>query len=173
MKNNKRQSNPVYSMNDNKPPKAEYALMENQTDERIIQKVEDEQMIESFKKVFDQLMNNETVEPFIMAKNKDRLLFQKLEHDADGNLIMPAFKPPSKWELIKKKRKVNRIMKFLNPILKRDIEDVVRLALMRKNSDRLERLETKLKQKKSRQRVRVVNRVGCIFVEDDEDSYQL
>ena len=86
---------------------------------------------------------------------------------------MPDIKPQSKIKLFWKARRVDRILKKINPVLKRDIGDVAKIALMRKSDESLKILENKIKSKRHYNKPQLRNRIGCIFLEFGEDSIQI
>jgi hypothetical protein len=133
---------------------------------------------QAYKMLMELIKNPHSVEGLIVGRDKEgNFQIHKLLKDKQGKWMMPnnldEWKVPSIWDIIRKKRRINKIMVFPNPILKRDIGDVTKTALMRKTDDQLEKLYANLKNKEKRQRTSVRNRIGCIYIETDDESIQI
>lgn len=144
----------------------------------VTKEVNAEQKQQELLNMFQELVKNpRNTAPFIFGTDTDgNLKIAKLEKDKEGSFILPDAKSwtaPSRWDLIRKKRKVNKIMKFIDPILRRDISHVASISFMRKSDDVLDRLLAKLKDKKERHHVGLVNRLSCVYVETDDETIVL
>jgi hypothetical protein len=76
----------------------------------------------------------------------------------------------SKRDIEIKSKFIRKIMKDISPILRAEIENVTYVALMRKDSEKLEGMMRALKNKKKKTKVKIENRAGCIWliIEDFE-----
>lgn len=73
-------------------------------------------------------------------------------------------------ELIKARRYASKITRKLQPTLREQISDVVKTALSRKPLATLKAVWRKLNKK---HKAKIVNRLGCIFLEIDDETIQI
>ncbi len=114
------------------------------------------------------------VKPLLIGTDAEgNLRAVRLKTDDQGQLVLPdimEWHAPSKLEIYRKKRKVGRIMKYLDPILKRDIGHAAQISLLRKDDETLDNLLKQLKNKHEKRRVGLVNRMSCVYIEADDFS---
>jgi hypothetical protein len=137
-----------------------------------------EDSIQEVLRTFQNLLKDpKNIQPVMIGTDaKGQIRIIKLEREKDGSFKMPdmeEWKAPTYWDVIRKKRKVNKIMKYLHPILKRDIGDISRLSLARKDEKTLDKLLAKLKSSEGRKRTAIRDRLSCFYIETDDDSILL
>jgi hypothetical protein len=110
------------------------------------------------------------VKPFLLACKDGQILAQECTVDEDGIIGLPNIKMNSKRDIEMKSKFVRKIMKDIEPVLRAEIGSVTYVALMRKDSNKLESMMRALKNKKKKTKVKVENRAGCIWliIEDFE-----
>ena len=155
------------------PIRGEAVAMMPNPGPQVMRAVESEQDTEmtarKFKEIVGSLMGSGDIAPIIIARQKGKVhIAQAIEKD--GVFVLPDMGRPSLGSLIKRKLQVRRIMKRLDPVLKRDIGEVTRIALMRKDEITLDKLEANLKKKDESHKPQIRNRIGCIFIEFGEDD---
>jgi len=128
-----------------------------------------ERAMEQMQGIISKLASGEDFPPVVFGKIKGDLKVGVLE-EKNGMYVVPEWKAPSRFQLAMKRRRVKNIVKRIDPILRRDIGDVTEEALMRKSTEQLKELEQKLKKGKD---VKLRNRVGCIFLEVDDQTLQI
>ena len=129
-----------------------------------------EKSMEALKNMLNKMADKGDIPPMIFGRLNGQFVATPLQ-EKNGTYILPTFKGMSPIKKFWKARKVDRIMKAIDPILRRDISDVARNALMRKDDADIEKLLVKLKNK---ERPQLRNRVGCVFLEFKDDfSLQL
>lgn len=159
---------------DIKTPKGECAVVDNSP--LVQSSMHKERAVEGIKRIMDNLSGSADFAPVVFGRVNGEIIATACEIK-DGVFVLPDFSQlPSSAALSWKKRRVNNIMKRIDKILRRDIGQVTEVALMRKSDDQLRAIENALKRKKNKSflsRVSLRNRVGCIFLEVDDETVQI
>lgn len=105
--------------------------------------------------------NVDSIKPMVIAVKDGNLIVENCKVDDEGNISLPEIKVNSKKDIAKKSKYVRRIVKEITPVLHAEIENVSFIALMRKDTDKLDEILSEL-QKGTKPRLE--NRVGCIWL---------
>jgi hypothetical protein len=137
-----------------------------------------EQVMESLKVLIDNIGNSDfNLTPIVVGKKNKELFVSKLVL-IDGVYTLPDLDKPLVEDLETKRILVANIMKNIDTVLKKEIGEVTETALMRKDVDVLNNLNNKLSIKgqgffHKKKKAHLRNRLGCIFLEVDDLSFQI
>lgn len=152
------------------PPYGEAALEPITQGGKVDRKLHIERAMEGFKKLMEDMGSDRDFAPIVIGRNGGDIVFTQLE-EKDGKYVMPVFRAPSRRQLVQKTRMVDEIVRKMRRVLHRDIENVVKTALLRKRDAQIRDLKRRLEKTKSKPQLR--NRIGCIFLEIDDESIQI
>jgi len=150
----------------NQPLGTDTKVLKNPNHKEVVK----EKGMETLVNMMKNLGTDADVPPMIISKQKGQLIILALEKK-DGQYVIPEFKAMTEEEIKAKEKVARKIVKKMDTVIKRDIESVVYTALIRKPKKQLDRILAKFKGKK--EKARLVNRVGCIFLEIEEESIQI
>lgn len=122
-----------------------------------------ERMIEvlgSFMKNFSTGSLND-IKPILIGCKDGEIIIEECTIDKDGNLNLPQIRVNTKADLEKKSKFVRRILSEITTVLHSEIDSVTFIALMRKDTNKLEEMLRELKKGSG---VKLENRVGCIWL---------
>ncbi len=153
---------------DEKTPTGETAVL-NPMDPKIEKALHTERAMEGYKKLIDSLTTGSDFSPIVIARVDGEIKATSCDLQ-NGVYVLPEFKPPSKLQLFLKKRLVQKIIKTLNPILRRDIGNIVQVALLRKTDIQLKEIQKKMDKGDP---PKLTNRIGCIYLEVGDESTQI
>ncbi len=134
------------------------------------QVVQKERAEEQLLKMLDSVRTGEPFKPIVIARKDNELYIRVLEVKG-GTYVMPDIKAPDARVRRQKEKLSQKITTELATTLKDDISQVTYVALLRKPVDLLREIYRKLKRGNSKPRL--VNRVGCIFLEVDDETVQI
>lgn len=124
-----------------------------------------EQGIELLSTAFNQFAKGEEIEPIVLGSVNGVMVVKRAAKDANGNYTFPTLGGTlSASERLRKKEIVAKIMERITPVLQAQIADVTYIALQRKDIALLEDIESIIEESNS-ENVKLVNRLGCIFVQ--------
>src|SRR5690606_27546049 len=89
------------------------------------------------------------------------LIVEKCTVDENGKISIPEISVNTADDIKAKSKFVRKIMKEISPVLHADIDNVTYTALMRKDSEKLQKM---MLQVKSGTKAKLENRVGCIWL---------
>ncbi len=101
------------------------------------------------------------IKPILIGCKDGEIIIEECTVDANGNLNLPKVKVNTKDDLTKKSKFVRRILAEITTVLHADIDSVTFIALMRKDT---EKLESMMKELKGGTTAKLENRVGCIWL---------
>lgn len=139
----------------------------------VIEQQKDEQTIEVMKALMEKLSNNDlhNFEPVIFGIKDKKIIARKVKLDKDGRPIVENIDFPDKRTLAKKEKLAKQITDDLQKTIDHDMPGVIYTALIRKPLDKLKELRRKIKKQNSPPRLS--QRMGCIWLEVEDDSCQL
>lgn len=100
--------------------------------------------------------------PFVIASKDGEVIAEELIVNPDGTVQLPELKLNTKEDIEQKSKFIRKILKEISPVLRAEIENVTYIALMRKDSKKLEKIMRMAKDKKIKPRLE--NRAGCIWL---------
>ena len=162
----------IKKIKDVEAPRGEEAISPKISDQVVLE-MNDEKLNEKVQGMMDKMMSGADFSPIIIGKQNGKFIISTMEQKSDGTFVMPDIKGISRIQKFWKERRVDRILRKIHPILRRDIGPVTKVALMRKSEDDLKELEKRLRKKSNRRNIRITNRVGCIFLEFDDLTIQI
>lgn len=133
---------------------------------------ENERAAKVMRDMFDKLAAGDDMPLIVLGKDNGKMVIEQLEIK-DGAWQLPELKHISLDDIQEKEKLARKISKQVNPVLKRDIQNVTYVALLRKPLKTLQRLRDKLALGKIRRRTKITNRVGCIFLEVEDETVQI
>ena len=130
--------------------------------------IQRERAIEAMRDMMDRLSTDRDFDPIIIGKINGEMLAMPLESKG-GKYTLPDLKIVSEKDFKKKEKIAKKIVKKIHPILQRDIGNVTFVAMLRKPLPQLNRIYKKIKKNNTK----LANRIGCIFLEVEEESIQI
>ena len=130
--------------------------------------IQKEKSIEAIRTMMDRSSTDQDFDPIIIGKINGEMLAMPLESKG-GKYTLPDIKGVSEKDFKKKEKIARKIVKKIHPILQRDIGNVTFIAMLRKPLSQLKKIYKKIDKDNSK----LTNRVGCIFLEVEEESIQI
>lgn len=127
-----------------------------------------ERGIEAVRTMMDRISTDQDFNPIVIGKVDGEMLVMPLENK-NGKYTLPNLKAVSEKEFKKKEKMARKIVKKIHPVLQRDIGNITFIAMLRKPLPQLKRIYKKI----NNENTKLANRIGCIFLEVEEESIQI
>lgn len=148
-------------------------VLKKPTDPGIRKEIAKERAEERLLKVIEQMRGADDIPPIIFGKHKGEIQCIPLEVDKKGKLQLPDLTYTSEKELAERESIAKEIVEHINDQLKEQIAGVSFVALQRKETRTLKAVLKRLKRNFPKPNVRLTNRIGCIFLEIDDETIQI
>lgn len=154
-------------------------VLEDPNDPEIKRKLELVKTEEVMMKLLQNFREGRTdIDPLIIYP--DEVLGMKArvcERDGEGNIILPSdIKTVTAAEIKAREQVAEDIVSQINPILKDQISSVAYVALVGKPLNLLKKIRSKLitaDNNNRKPKVNIANRIGCVFLEIDDETVQI
>lgn len=134
--------------------------------------VRKEKSIEILNRMLRSIMEGDgNIRPFVIGSKDGNIVVEECIVKEDGSVELPDIKVNTPEDIREKSKFIRRILKEISPVLKAEIENVTYVALMRKDSYKLNSMLKGLKDKKIKPRLE--NRAGCIWLVVGEEEFVL
>ena len=124
----------------------------------------------NLKQMIDSIGRNEDFRPIVFGKNKGEFFVFNLE-EKNGKYIIPKIEANTQEDNEIKEELSKQIMKKIRKTLKRDIQEVTKIALLRKEIKELKDFNDELRKKEFKPKL--TNRVGSIFLDIGNKTIQI
>ena len=125
--------------------------------------VQKERSLELLNKLMKTILEGDgNITPFVIGMKDGQIVAEECIVAPDGTIQLPELKVNTKEDIEQKSKFIRKILKEISPVLKAEIENVTYIALMRKDSKKLEKIMRMAKDKKIKPRLE--NRAGCIWL---------
>ncbi len=151
-------------------PRGETYWTPNITTEAQQRALAAEQVMERMRGVFDKIGKGEDFEPIVFGRQDGQTIMLACTRNPDGSLQLPNLTPPDKKEAKERDRLARKIADTLDKPARKQIGDVIRIALLRKTPEQLKKILGALKKDPKPQ---LRNRAGCIWLEVGDETVQI